>query len=237
MITFDTIVFAIIGLSGLIGFIRGFTKEILGLSSWGASLAAAYFGYPFANSIATQYIANPNIAMIATYLGIFICFLILFSIVSNVLSSYIRQTMLSGIDRTLGFGIGLIRSFILFAVFDLFASFFFPQEPAFLQNSKTITHIHSLSQSLYGILPKNWQTYLKDNQKSAKDLTEPKVHKTPEQQVKDQEQNAEDLAQLKPQSPVDQQAAAVGNAVSQMIEDGKSVIEQTAKDAIVNHLN
>lgn len=232
MFTFDTIVFAIIGISGLIGFIRGFTQEILGILAWGLAVAAAYFGYPYASHIASQYISNPNIASAATYLGIFVCFLILFSIVSSALSSYVKQTILSGIDRTLGFGIGLLRAFFLLAVFDLLLGMFFPQEPAFLQDSKSLPHIHSLSKNLYSMLPENWKTYIKSNQKSAKDLTDSKPALTPEQRAKEQEQNAQGLAQLRPQSSAEQQTAAVGDAVSKMIEDGQDIVKDAVKEAV-----
>lgn len=237
MLTFDTIVFAIIGISGLIGFIRGFTQEILGIFAWALAIGAAYLGYPYANHIASQYISNPNIANAATFLGIFICFLILFSIVSSALSSYVKQTMLSGIDRTLGFGIGLLRAFFLFAVLDIALGFFFPQEPAFLQNSKTLPHIHSLSKNLYSVLPEEWKKYINTNQKSAKDLVEPKQNLTPEQRAKQQEQNAQGLAELKPQSSTEQQAVAVGDAVSKMIEDGQEAVKEAAIDAVSQVIN
>lgn len=233
MINFDIAVYVIVGLSALFGFVRGFTKEVLGVCSWVAALAVAYLGFPMANQVALLYIKNPNIAEYATYIGIFITFLILFSIVSNLLSSLIRQTVLSGIDRTLGFGFGLARSLLILAVVDLALGFFFPKDPAFLEQSKTIPHVRNLSRQLYVILPDDVKKILSSKSKISLDLNEDKQKKTPEQIKLEQEKNAEDLAQLRPQ--VAQETTTIPQqAVDKILDETKQVIQgaETAKELL-----
>ncbi|CAO5680551.1 MAG: hypothetical protein HEEMFOPI_00522 [Holosporales bacterium] len=198
MAYFDIFVFCILIFSALIGLVRGFTREVLGLISWGAALAASYYSFSFANTIVLQYIQNPQIAQYVTYFAVFIAFLILFSIVSSILSSLIRQTVLSGIDRTLGFGFGLIRAFVLLAAVDFTIGMFFAKDstPPFLQNSKTISHLHFLSEKVFALLPLNIKNIINEKQKAPNSIrnTENQVTKT------SQEDNAKELASLKPQS-------------------------------------
>jgi membrane protein required for colicin V production len=241
MIYFDIGVFCILGFSLLIGFVRGVIREIFGLISWGAALAASYFSFPFANKIVLQYIQNPQIAQYVTYFAVFIAFLILFSIVSSLLSSFIRQTVLSGIDRTLGFGFGILRAFFILGVVDLGLSVFYPREqiPPFLQNSVTIKHMHLLGDELFSLFPFSLQQIVKEKLKSPNDVKAPtSIAKTAQDLIKEQQQNLEDLAHLKPQatepavevdtkavkSTVDSIGKIVENAVSEAVQ---STIQNT----------
>ncbi|MBP9753213.1 MAG: CvpA family protein [Proteobacteria bacterium] len=200
MVYFDVFVFCILIFSALIGLVRGLTREVLGLCSWAAALTASYYSFNFANSIVLQYIQNPQIAQYVTYFAVFVAFLILFSIVSSILSSFIRQTVLSGIDRTLGFGFGLARAFVLLAVMDLSMGMFFPKDtiPPFLQNSKTITHLHLLGEKVLSILPKNIQVIVLEKQKSPMPLKKDQPLSKQDAE-RDQEDKANSLANLKPQ--------------------------------------
>jgi membrane protein required for colicin V production len=204
MVYFDIFVFAVLIFSALIGLVRGITREILGLISWGAALAASYFSFSFANTIVLQYIQNPQIAQYVTYFAVFVAFLILFSIVSSLLSSFIRQTMLSGIDRTLGFGFGLCRALFLLAVIDLGIGTFFSRDniPVFLQDSKTISHMHGLGNQLFSVTPTWLQALIKEKQKSPTDMKNDTAEqkKSPQMLAQEQEKNAQDLASLKPQT-------------------------------------
>lgn len=229
---FDIAVIVVVAFSALIGFTRGLTREVLGLLSWVAALAASYFGFPFAKKIALDYIHNPNIAEYVSYFSVFIIFLILFSIVSNILSSLIRQTMLSGIDRMLGFGFGIIRSFLLLSFIDIGMGMFFSkaQEPAFIENSKSIKHVHMLGENLMDSLPDWVVKMIKEKQKNPDSLkeTQKEPQKSPEELKKEQELNAEILSNLSPHGE-DDRLNDKKEIASDVVE---SVIDDVKKKAI-----
>lgn len=201
MESFDIAAVVVALLSGVIGVTRGLTREVLGLISWFAAILAAYFGFPFANKIALDYIQNPSIAQYVTYFAIFIIFLILFSIISNVLSSLIKKTMLGGIDRTLGFAFGIARAFVIFALMIIILGFFFNESntPSFFTNSKSFSHLKLFGEELYDVLPEKFQSFIKERKKTSEDIisTRKKKNHSAEEEKQEQERNAEELAHLK----------------------------------------
>ena len=82
----DIIVLAVIALSALFAFARGFVKEALSIGAWiGAGLIALY-GLPHARPFAKQFIANPTLAEIAAGAALFIVSLIVLSLVTSVIA-------------------------------------------------------------------------------------------------------------------------------------------------------
>lgn len=175
--TFDVIVFVILGLSLLMGFVRGITRETLGLCAWGGSGFASYFAFPHVKGLLSNYIQNQNLAEYATYGGMFIAFLVLFSILSHVLSSVIKRSMFGGVDRTLGFGFGALRALTLFAAFDIGMGVFFTRtsQPKFVAESRTIKHIHFLGDQALYLIPLKWRNIICEKRKKAADLIETQI--------------------------------------------------------------
>lgn len=226
---FDVIVFVILGLSALMGFARGVTREIFGILSWSGAGVMTYFGYPHAKGLAALYIKNPQIAEYATYATMFIALLVIFSIFSHLLSTLIKNSVFGGIDRSLGFGFGLIRAVLLLAVLDLGMGVFFTRNapPEFMKNTRTLSHLHYLGDCLISIIPEKWQKVIKENQKNDADLKE-KIIQTVEEIKKTQEKNADDLANIMPQIESTTEQDAQETVVStpemdKLIEDGAKI--------------
>lgn len=197
---FDIIVFSILGLSALMGFIRGVTREIFGILSWSGAGVITYFSYPHAKGFAEIYIKNPQIAEYATYATMFIALLVIFSLFSHLLSTLIKNSVFGGVDRSLGFGFGLIRAVFLLAILDLGIGVFVARNtpPEFMKNTKTLSHLHYLGDRLISAIPEKWQKIVQSNQKNDTDLKEQIIH-TIEDITKTQEKNADDLANIMPQ--------------------------------------
>jgi len=226
---FDIVVFTILGLSALLGFVRGITREIFGIFSWSGAGAATYFGYPYAKGFAGTYIKNPQIAEYATYAAMFIALLVIFSILSHILSTLIKNSVFGGVDRSLGFGFGLVRAVLLLAVLDLGMGVFLTRNapPEFLQNTKTLSHLHYLGDQLISAIPEKWRKILKDNQKNDNDLKE-KIIDTIEDIKKVQEKNADDLANIMPQTEDaaeddTEQAPDNSGQMDKLLEDGEKI--------------
>ena len=109
--------------SGLISFSRGFTKEFLSLFLWVAAFIAAISLEYLATPKIDEYIGNPEISKILSYVVVFIVFIFIGGILIKFISKIIKWSGASGFDRFLGVLFGLIRGLIvLFVIFLLLPS-------------------------------------------------------------------------------------------------------------------
>ena len=136
----DIIVVAIIGLSALFGFIRGFLREILSIGAWIVAGLAAYFGLPYLRPFARQYISHELIADVATGVAIFLVVLVLASVISHVITRSVRQSLLGALDRSLGILFGIARGAVIVSVALLIFDNFYPPDnrPQWLKDARTL---------------------------------------------------------------------------------------------------
>jgi membrane protein required for colicin V production len=112
MNTLDLSVVAIVALSGLFAFVRGFVREVLAIAAWiGAAVAAVYFYAP-ATPLFARFITNPTLAQVIAGITIFVVCLLALSIVVGVIASKVRGSVLSPADRTLGLAFGVARGIL-----------------------------------------------------------------------------------------------------------------------------
>lgn len=105
----DIVVLAVLGLSGMLAFLRGLTREVLGLGAWAGAAAAAVYFFPFSQPVARHFIQGHDLADAAAFAAVFLIVLIALALVARMIGLLIRVTMLGGLDRTLGLGFGLAR--------------------------------------------------------------------------------------------------------------------------------
>ena len=114
----DWFILVVLIASGLISFSRGFTKEFLSLFLWVAAFIAAISLEFLATPKIDEYIGNPEISKILSYITVFVVFIFLGGIVIKFISKLIKWSGVSGFDRFLGVLFGLTRGLIvLFAIF------------------------------------------------------------------------------------------------------------------------
>ena len=119
----DWFILVVLVASGLISFSRGFTKEFLSLFLWVAAFIAAISLEYLATPKIDQYIGNPEISKILSYVVVFIIFIFIGGILIKFISKIIKWSGASGFDRFLGVLFGLIRGLIvLFIIFLLLPS-------------------------------------------------------------------------------------------------------------------
>lgn len=129
MTEFDYIVLAIVGTSGLLGFVRGFIKEAFSLIAYiAAGYAAVMWGpraYPWFSSL----IDNHMISLALAYAVVFIAVLLIVGIINLSLSSLISLTGLGPADRGLGLMFGIARGLLLVVAVVILAGYTdLPQE-------------------------------------------------------------------------------------------------------------
>ena len=120
MTLFDLVVLGLLILSGLVGFIRGATRELITVIAFVLGALAAVFALRFTGPIARDAI-NPSWAGNAVaILIVFLIVYILLRVLGASITRRIHQTgALGSIDRAAGVGVGLIRALVLIGVFHL----------------------------------------------------------------------------------------------------------------------
>ncbi len=119
----DWFILVVLVASGLISFSRGFTKEFLSLFLWVAAFIAAISLEYLATPKINEYIGNPEISKILSYVVVFVVFIFIGGILIKFISKIIKWSGASGFDRFLGVLFGLIRGLIvLFVIFLLLPS-------------------------------------------------------------------------------------------------------------------
>ena len=134
MNTIDIIVIAVVVLSAVIAFLRGFVREVLTIGSWlGASLVTLY-GFPLLQGKFEQWISSKMAADIVCGISLFLVSLIVFSILSHMIAGFVRGSALTAVDRSLGLLFGLARGAILVS---LAYMLIFALDPNMLRGART----------------------------------------------------------------------------------------------------
>lgn len=155
----DLIIFGILFLFGLMGFISGFTNRILSLTSWAASLAGAYYGGPTLSSYLSSFIESDITAQIASFIGLFLLLLVILTWISKTISQKIKQSKIGILDRNLGLLLGLITGAIFVLFMGLGLDFFLPTHVnnPYFKHSRLFPYVEMGSQKLSEWLPQNLQ--------------------------------------------------------------------------------
>jgi len=156
-IAVDLIVLGILLVSALISFARGFSHEILTYGAFIGSVFVMLLGVPFLQPHMMQFIKTEWLAAILSSAVLFIGSMVIFTLIIHRISGAIRKTSLSGLDRTLGFGIGALRGALIVCLVYLPLAWLWPQEkqPSWLMEAKTRPFVVVGAEWLKGMLPTN----------------------------------------------------------------------------------
>src|SRR5271165_6560401 len=153
----DLAVLGIVLVSALLSMMRGFSREVLAIASWAAAAAAAYYFYPVVVPYLTPYIHKELIAQAAAAAIVFFATLIVVSLVTVRLSDAILDSKIGALDRTLGFGFGVVRGFLLavvtFAIFNWLVSE--KQQPEWVKTAKARPVLTETADKIVAMLPKD----------------------------------------------------------------------------------
>ena len=159
MITlFDGIFIGLMLVSGLLAMIRGFSREVLSVASWGvAALAALYFYKklaPFAYTYTRSISSSETLGDIAAAAAIFIVTLIVVRLVTMKIADFIVDSKIGPLDRTLGFVFGAVRGALLIVVGLMFFNWLWPtDQPGWVANAKSKPMLESIGEGIVQLLP------------------------------------------------------------------------------------
>ncbi|RYB06288.1 CvpA family protein [Lichenibacterium ramalinae] len=160
----DLALLGIVVVSALLSMVRGFTREVLAIASWGAAAVAAYLLYPRVMPYLEHYIAKDTIRMIAAIAIVFFATLILVSIITVKLSDAILDSKVGALDRTMGFLFGAARGFLLGVVAFLFFNWLVPpkSQPEWVASARSKPLLQATGDEIVAMLPEDPEnTFLK----------------------------------------------------------------------------
>ena len=133
MTWFDYGVLSVLGLSLLLGALRGLMREIVSLAGW---IAAFVLATAFSGIVAVQMPESlgPLLSGLLAFLLIFVGVLVLSGVVGLVLSLLVRAAGLGFLDRLLGAAFGIVRGMAIVLLAVLLAGLTpLPHEPFWRQ--------------------------------------------------------------------------------------------------------
>ena len=113
MVTLDYIIIAIILLSAVTGLVRGFLKEVCSLVTW---ILAIWLAWQFGPSVAPYLggaLEREPYGLWAGRAIVFVVVLVAGAIIGFAVDHFIRLSLFSGLDRLLGFLLGLLRGVVI----------------------------------------------------------------------------------------------------------------------------
>ncbi len=143
----DIIVIAIIGLSALFGFVRGFLREVLSIGAWIVAGLAAWFGWPLLVPyvgklpyVGQYLVAHEFVAIGLSAAAIFLVVLVVVSVISHMITRSVRESSLGALDRSLGIIFGIARGAVIVSVALLIVDAFYPPDnrPDWLKDARTL---------------------------------------------------------------------------------------------------
>ncbi|WOJ89586.1 CvpA family protein [Methylocapsa polymorpha] len=145
----------VILISAFLAMLRGFTREVLAIASWGGAAVAAIYLYPFVVPYVKPYIAKEIVQQAVSAAAVFFVTLILVSILTVKLSDAILDSKVGALDRSLGFVFGAVRGLLLCVIAFVFFSWLVPEktQPEWVKTAKMRPLLQATGDQLMAVLP------------------------------------------------------------------------------------
>jgi membrane protein required for colicin V production len=149
----DYLIIALMGLSVLVGLVRGLVREVFSLAAWASSI---WLGLRFSQDLAVHLenlIAVPSLRLGAAFVAIFLVSLMAGGLTGFLLGRLVAGTGLGGTDRLAGLVFGLTRGVLLVSVLVLLAGFTpLPRDP-WWRESRLIPPFQAMALWIKTLLP------------------------------------------------------------------------------------
>ena len=165
---FDVGVVVVLLVSAVFAYARGFVHEIFSIAGWIGAAAATFYGFPYVQPYARQFITMEILADLAAGTLIFLFALVFLSIVTRSISSRVKDSALNALDRALGFLFGLLRGALIVVIAYIGFELLVPKkdQPEWVQSARAMQLIEPGADLLIAHLPED---YAIKRRKAAKD--------------------------------------------------------------------
>jgi len=155
----DLAIIAVIALSALFAFARGFVREALSIVAWVGAALITLYGFNHTYGIVVRFVTTPLLADLIAGAGLFVVGLIVLTILTAYVARFVHSSALSPIDRTLGLIFGLARGVILVSLAYLVVDVSLPQNdrPGWIKEAKSERFLARGADILRNALPESLQ--------------------------------------------------------------------------------
>jgi membrane protein required for colicin V production len=162
MTWFDLAMLAVLALSALLAFFRGFVREVLGVGAWIGAIFIGYWFFPFVAPKFEQWIHAKEFADPAAIAVVFVVALIVLSVISSWVGALVRGSALGGVDRTLGLVFGLVRGAAVLVFCYVAAGLVTtPQDwPEPIRDARLLPYVYEGAQQAVAFLPAQYHPHL-----------------------------------------------------------------------------
>ena len=159
----DVVFLVIVGVSALVAIARGVTKELLSITGWILAAVSVYYLLPVVDPIMKKYIASEVLSSLVSGMVILIMFCIFWVLAADKISTQIRFSKLSSLDRILGFIFGIFRGVIIVILLQIMISSLIPEESqkGVFAESRYFKLAGDASGPIKSLIPEKWFDDLK----------------------------------------------------------------------------
>jgi membrane protein required for colicin V production len=152
---FDIGVIAILLVSALLAYARGFVHEVLAILGWIGAIFATFYGFPYLQPYARQLIPMDLAADLSAGVVIFVFTLVVLSMITRGISKQVQQSALNALDRALGFLFGLLRGALIVVLAYMGLEMVMPKDkqPEFVRTARLMQLIEPAANELRKLLP------------------------------------------------------------------------------------
>jgi membrane protein required for colicin V production len=153
----DLAVLAVVVLSAIFAFARGFVREALSILAWAGAALITYLSFDPVYRIVSGAIHTPLLAYVVDGAGVFLVSLIVLTIVTGYLARFVRSSALSPIDRTLGLLFGIARGVAVVCLAYLLLDVSVPKKdrPLWVNEARSTPFLHEGADLLRDVLPRS----------------------------------------------------------------------------------
>ena len=155
----DLAVIAVILLSALFAFARGFVREALSIVAWVGAALITLYGFHYVDGIVAKFVTTPLLADLIAGAGLFLVSLIGLTILTGSTARFVQWSALTPIDRTLGLIFGVARGVVLVSIAYFVIDITLPptDRPAWLRDARSQPLLAQGADMLRGVLPASLQ--------------------------------------------------------------------------------
>lgn len=192
----DVVFLVIVGVSALVAIARGVTKELLSIIGWVLAGVSVYYLLPVVDPIMKKYIASEVLSGLVSGMVILIMFCIFWVLAADKISTQIRFSKLSSLDRILGFIFGIFRGVVIVVLLQIMISSLIPEESqkGVFAESRYFKLAGDAAGPIKGLIPEKWFDDLKAKGETLGLVAAKTDEKVDEEKAKDEEpSSAENL--------------------------------------------
>jgi membrane protein required for colicin V production len=169
----DIAVFGFVALSGLLAFGRGLVREVLGIAAWVGAGAVGFAGLPMMRAQVRTWMSSPEWIDPVSFIVLFLISLIIFSVIARMIAGLVRNSLLGGLDRTLGLVFGLARGACVVIIAYIIGQMVFPIDrwPEAVLNARVLTPTYNAASWVRDQLPEDYRPHRLDPPPQGRETT------------------------------------------------------------------